>query len=435
MFFYQPLNEVYFGKTPELLAIEKQIGIARNSIANNKNVSRISMNSDPELLKLNDMIAEAFGFGLCALTIIDEPIMNAGTLPISCRFDVDRTGKALIVDKKGFKFDPKFMYTCIIVLYAGIFLNPKFTDAEVLSLILHEIGHNFYSSLSTRNGILSGLYTVTYGALTIADGLLREDISGSLLNMLYNTNTFKTFDETFTRKLRENNSILIKILDAVNWFKSLVRTGFGTAIVVVDMITLGTIKLGGSVKNLAGKLMNPLNYIVMPLRYSDERGADNFVTMYGYGGELASSLTKMEGFDASPSDLYRQYNKIPVIGLLYNTISLPSEIMASVLEEHPAGISRTQDQLDMLNRELNKADLDPRMKKSIKEDIKVCEAELDKLVDISGEFSDPKIAKHMYNRILYSLTGSKTLKDILLDDRKKFDRYDKAYFDKLQKSK
>jgi hypothetical protein len=57
------------------------------------------------------------------------------------------------------------------------------------------------------------------------------------------------------------------------------------------------------------------------------------------------------------------------------------------------------------------------------------------MIDISGGFSDPQIAKHLYNRILYSITHSRTLKEILLDDRKKFDRYDRTYFDKLEKDK
>ena len=78
---------------------------------------------------------------------------------------------------------------------------------------------------------------------------------------------------------------------------------------LIDMLTLGTVKLMGSAKSMAKRAMNPMNYIVMPLRYADERAADNFATMYGYGGELASCLTKLEGFDSDPSELYKRYNR------------------------------------------------------------------------------------------------------------------------------
>ena len=98
MFFTQFLNEVYFGKTPEMQRIEKQIGVTRTAINEGRNVARISMNNDPELLKLNDMIADTFGFGIFSLELIDEPTLNAATVPISIRFDIDCTRKALNVD-------------------------------------------------------------------------------------------------------------------------------------------------------------------------------------------------------------------------------------------------------------------------------------------------------------------------------------------------
>lgn len=435
MFFTQFLNEVYFGKTPDMQRIEKQIGVARTAIKENRNVARISMNNDPELLKLNDMIADAFGFGIFSLELIDMPVFNAATVPISSRFDVDRTGKALIVDKKKFKFDPKYEYTCLCIMYTGVFLNSKFSDAEVFALILHEIGHNFYSCLSRRNGVLSAMYLAIRTADIIVTELEHENQVGLLIGLIQNTNLYAKFNERITRQLRENNSIIALIFDCVNYFKSIIKTGIYTAIGLIDMLTLGAAKLKRATNSLIRRMMNPMNYIVMPLQYSDERGADNFATMYGYGGELASCLTKLEGFDANPSELYKKYNRIPVIGLLYNTISLPAEIMSSVLEEHPTGIARTQDQLNMLKRELETADLDPKMRKAIQADIKVCEAELQKLIDTSAGIQDPMVAKHLYNRILYSVTKSKTLKEILLDDRKKFDRYDKTYFDKLEKQK
>ena len=435
MFFTQFLNEVYFGKTPEMQRIEKQIGVTRTAINEGRNVARISMNNDPELLKLNDMIADTFGFGIFSLELIDEPTLNAATVPISIRFDIDRTGKALIVDKKKFKFDPKYEYACVCMMYTGIFLNPKFSDAEVFALILHEIGHNFYSCLNRRNGVLSAIYTAVYASSVVVSGLAYEDGAGTLMSLIENTNLYTKFDEKITRKLRENNSVIALIFDCVQYFKSLINTGLHTALGLIDMLTLGTVKLMGSAKSMAKRAMNPMNYIVMPLRYADERAADNFATMYGYGGELASCLTKLEGFDSDPSELYKRYNRIPVVGLLYNTISLPAEIMSSVLEEHPVGIARTQDQLNMLKRELETADLDPKMRKAILADIKVCEAELQKLIDTSAGIQDPKIARHLYNRVLYSVTKSKTLKEILLDDRKKFDRYDKTYFDRLEKQR
>jgi hypothetical protein len=275
------------------------------------------------------------------------------------------------------------------------------------------------------------MYTVNI----ILNGLLREDTTGTIFKLIANTNAYTKFDTSLERKLREDDNALMAIFDYVDLLKSMVKTGVRTMFGIMNMLSLGTLGLISSVNSMINRFKNPLNYIVMPLRYSDERAADNFPTMYGYGGEFSSFVTKFNRYDSNPSELYREYNKIPVIGLLYNTVTLPAEIMSSVLEEHPTGVARTQDQINLLKKELNSADLDPRMKKAIQSDLVVCEAELNKMIDISGGFSDPQIAKHLYNRILYSITHSRTLKEILLDDRKKFDRYDRTYFDKLEKDK
>ena len=61
------LNEVYIGKTPELLAIEHQLDIIRQRYMGKYHNPKI--NSDPDLIKFNRMIEDYFGFGCFALQI------------------------------------------------------------------------------------------------------------------------------------------------------------------------------------------------------------------------------------------------------------------------------------------------------------------------------------------------------------------------------
>ena len=94
------LNEVYFGKTKEMLAIENQLDKFRNKYLG-KYVFNTHVNSDPELLKFNRMIEDYFGFGCFACHIINQMLVNAFTAPIDYRIDVGGTTiNNLIADKK-----------------------------------------------------------------------------------------------------------------------------------------------------------------------------------------------------------------------------------------------------------------------------------------------------------------------------------------------
>ena len=83
-------NENYIGKTKELQEIEKQLSIVRKKrmgtyVLDNK------INLDKDMLKLNRMIEQYFGFGTFSLNIIGVPVENAFTCPIDMRYDVFNT--------------------------------------------------------------------------------------------------------------------------------------------------------------------------------------------------------------------------------------------------------------------------------------------------------------------------------------------------------
>ena len=98
-----PINEVYFGKQKELLAMEKQLDIFRRKYMG-RFVANPLVNNDSDLLKFNRMVEDFFGFGCFAFTVINIPIANAMTLPIDYRYDVISTRANLIANPKTFKF-------------------------------------------------------------------------------------------------------------------------------------------------------------------------------------------------------------------------------------------------------------------------------------------------------------------------------------------
>lgn len=159
------LNEVYFGKTESIQAIEDQLRIVRHKFIGTK----YNPSTDPEMLKLNRMIEKQFGFGRFALTIELDPMPEAMTIPISYNFNYTKKQSDYNIEPTTYKFKKEYNYTCIVIMTTGLFFNRKFSTEEIMACLLYELGHNFYSCMSDDNGILSSIYSATLIANKISD--------------------------------------------------------------------------------------------------------------------------------------------------------------------------------------------------------------------------------------------------------------------------
>lgn len=427
----QTLHEVYFGKTPSIQKIENQLDKFRSKYIGSY-VFNMSVNSDKDLLLLNRMFEDQFGFGCFTLNIINQPQINAFTMPISHRFDVQGDhSKNLLVDKNSYKFNKVFDYACLVCIYSGVIFNDNFTTPEVMAIILHEIGHNFYASIRKKNGGLANLYSALYAVQIFLDAL-----RGQLdVDIFTNTNSWRSSIDKMKRDLRENDNVLIALYDFAKQVQSIGNVIVGGAAQIIDVLTLGALNVILAIPSLFAQVINPFTYVVLPISYADERLADNFPTMYGYGPDLASSMRKFEGVEAaSASAITKAVQKIPVVSHIYNTMQLCGTVIMTAMDPHPTGIARAKDQLDMLEYELKKTDLDPKMRKYIQADVETCKAEIEKYIDTSKGLSDSYFARHAYNKMLYSQTGCKAIKDRILKDRNKFSDFD-DYFDELLNKK
>lgn len=420
-----PINEVYFGKTPEMITIQNQLSIIRQKYMN-KYITSSKVNTDKELIKLNRMFEDCFGFGCFMLNIINSREVNAFTTPISSRYDVPLDGSSLIVSKTGYKFKKELDYSIIVNIYAGLIFNDNFSDEEVMACILHEIGHNFSANINSTMGVLTSLFNII--RMVIQCGTVV-----GILVAAVNTNSFNKSIDKFVRRLKEDNSFILVIPAFFNTISSLISAGLHNISDIINVLTLGIAGNYTAALSVLKKFKNPytlaVNLLLMPKRYTDERIADNFATMYGYGG---ASVTLQEKFSTQAPDynsIMNGVNKIPLISTLIHANMLPSTIALSLFDEHPTGLVRAKDQLDLLKYEASKTDLDPKMKRCILSDIKACEKQLEKLTDTSGGIEDPYLAKKIYFLILSKLTDSKQIKDMLFDGsaEKRFNAYDRRY--------
>lgn len=419
-----PLNEVYFGKTKELLAAEQQLDKFRNKYIN-KYVVNMKVNSDPDLLEFDRMIEQIFGFGCLTLHIHNQAVANAFTLPID--FQYDTQADAIVADERGFKFKKEMDYACILGIYSGIIFNPNFTTPEVMAILLHEVGHNFHSSINRSGGTMINFYKTVCCMINL--------LSGCIIQTYKNTNSYRRLVDKTGKKWREQNTMPVIVYDFFMQIGNLLRAGINTFNDLLRVISMGTLTLSTAVINCTFTIFKAIKHPVetianlfsKKLSFNSELSADNFVTMYGYGGDLSSALTKMgdkEG--ASASVIMKSFDKIPVISTLMHFTEAPVILLYSILDEHPNDVSRIKDQMALLNNELKNTDIDPKMKHVIESDIRECEAAYNHLIDISGALKDPYLYRKVYNKFINHIN----LKNKMLGGRAakiKFDEYDRAF--------
>ena len=422
------LTEVYIGKTKELLLAETQLDIFRKKYMS-KYVFNTRVNSDKDLLKFDRMMEDIFGFGCFTLHIHNQPSVNAFTMPIDFRCDYKNPTDNIIADKNGFKFKKEYSYAAILGIYSGLIFNPAFTTPEVMALLLHEIGHNFNSALNKSNGTFTNIIVTIETFISI--------ISGSplaFINTIKNSNQMRMALDTAGKNMREKNAIPVIVYDAFKQLQSVLNT---TALTINDILRVGSLgtltiinALYNCVRSALMYIINPANIITkiigLNIKYKSELTADNFPTIYGYGPELASALNKFEGAEGdSSSIIMRSFNKIPVLSTIMHCNEIPVFFLAQMFDEHPHSTARIKDQLDLLNLELSKQDMDPKMVDRIKKDIKECNKSLNRLTDVTTGIKDPYMGKKLYNYLLSKCT----IKSKLLDDKQKFAKYDELYKD------
>ena len=77
------MQEVYFGKTPELSQAETQLSKFRRKYMSKVIPFGIGINTDPELEKFNRMVESIFGFKSFTVYIVNDQYHQAFTFPIS----------------------------------------------------------------------------------------------------------------------------------------------------------------------------------------------------------------------------------------------------------------------------------------------------------------------------------------------------------------
>lgn len=349
-----PINEVYFGRVPGLQKAEKLLGQFREKYYNHKFLN--DNQADPLLHQYNEIMAETFGFDSFYLRIESSMTINACTYGQSISL---KARKAKIKStKEGFKYDGEDII-CIVYIYSSLIFDRSFLDAEIMAIILHEVGHNFSNKRSPLIE-LSGMYT---GACLVLLILMNLCVGAIPINTAIETmkasNTGRKIYKAYL-EVQENDSGISYLVNFFHFLKNLPNDLLNTLyypLLPINILMTIPIRI---VQYLIGFLFNPLGKLKGML---DERIADNFCTIYGYGPEQATALEKLR--DANLIGKLIHNDVIPITGWLYDFIAIPAWFTVQFFDEHPTTPSRRKDQYNYLISEMKKNKYDKKLVKQI----------------------------------------------------------------------
>lgn len=447
------VNEAYFGKTKEVLAIEQAVHDLRapyiQDINQNFNIHTYlpTIDADPNHKKLCDAICDAFGFGDAIISIHNTAVPLMSTNSTSMCIDLStRDMKRSYLQastKNGFKYNKKSDIIFVMSIPTGMLVSKDFTDAEITAAILHEVGHNFAPAMSRGMAAYNVFPIVPYISLTVSSlaNLLIPDINCNrgIDNPNVAVSTMSTIATSAILNSNKGHKIRKNIDDYVDKAMDTVAKKY-PGLVKAYGLTRGGIALAMSILRSYGKsllvllLQYPLapitiaktlaSRIAKPLGYENEKFADAFATSYGYGEELTSFLVKINSYQSDFADII--YDEIPFVSALKEAYMLPLNTVINAIDEHPSDAARAKATVKYLQREIatNKT-MKSSTKKKLQEEIN----NIEKIYDIheSSIKGLPKGSdvKLLYQKIMYNLLDG--------DIRGKFvathvsDDIDKAY--------
>lgn len=421
------INESYVGVTKETQAIIDQLSIFRNKhMTQTRDIhffdnaaDMASINTDPELIKLNRMFEEEFGFETFCLYISASVSANAMTYPAPFTSS-KKFRKSDLIKKSNGQIAYKKSAKAVFLMYinAGLILNNLYSDREVMAIILHEIGHNFSFFLTQSVWIQTSIQRILkYPVILIM--LLSKMQSGDIATIL---DPLKLSDEGIL--IIDNLKKTIYADEGLRYAYNLITLVKSTAGHINEELSKLFLPVFGVqiiIQSLYNLAINPLNIFA---GYTNEKLADNFATVYGLGNELSTALVKFGRISDDALLSSKVISKVAPINWMYDLLTIPVMAVAYTADPHPTDAARLNNQIKYMEAELNKMNIDPKMKK----EMELALVELRKTeMDFKQVHSVSSAIKDVYNIMILDLFGG-DIREVL--HKKKDSRYN-AKYDKL----
>ena len=355
------VNEAYIGKTPALLEAEKAIHELRAVYDIKKN-----WQATPEVKAIEDAFKKQFGMDHFSFTIIPEMNINAKTYPVGSRFDIIRNqqiSNIITADGNGFRFKDNNGIIVVTCIYAGMLLSDNITDAELVAVMLHEIGHNFADIISNDCKLSNENYYKFVLIYVIIDAIMTRFRSlGDDIPMLFdNYNSVQVFLKKHEKTKNKFFGFLDYLDGSFNDKRSTIRVIFNRYMnaFIGRIFSIDKVKTADSIVYSDYGIKKNANR-------QNEVIADKFAAVYGYGVEQASALSKFN-FIKDPSVAIIEKMPYGKAVLIQNEKVSVDYFVSDV---HPHTIQRINTMIEALEFDMNKKDLDPELRKVIKQQVK-----------------------------------------------------------------
>lgn len=383
-------------------------GIVKINAERFRSISRNLCNSR-DWKELENCLERQFGFEVFTVNILRESSINAYTMPVA--IDVTRLASFDdVLEPSGLKYKESAKISGISFVSEGLLFNSAFTSGQVLSIILHEIGHNFsHMGISFltyyKTGI--GLYHITTLMLSLFDITDRRMVGqdGNDLDavdklyeifkyLMYGTNYGKEITAKVKRskEYKDYNTIYDAVLaaQAIRKDVTYIPQSFKMLKEFINIIFANPIlklyknALRQNFKNLENNMGTVAkNQAANYLNFMDESFADKFVAMNGYGVEFAGAVKILEAESLSYG-ITGFVDKIPLVGHVFALDHIIANFFGTILsgEPHPTATSRVKTQISILEEELKNPDLTPKTRKIIERDLKDIKRETERIDEL-----------------------------------------------------
>ncbi|MGL5330322.1 MAG: hypothetical protein ACRDD7_13720 [Peptostreptococcaceae bacterium] len=430
----QILKEAYFGNTKEIQELQSALTDFRARCFRENKLTK-KENTYEELFKFNRKAEEVFGFKVFALSVDMATYANAYTIPVSMNFDVMNPKKHFKPsNKKEMKYSKDAGYSCMVFITYGLLMDQRYTDREIMAIILHEIGHNFATILDKNSCIFTNIQKALYLASIVESAVIGvleqkpDKTVNALAATVQNFNSINSvmlqIDEFITKKF----PYFTYVADTMTYVFNFVFGIIGQVLSYVNILSIFFAPVAfmiAYVKSFIAVLMryNPINLLRINLNYNNEKISDTIPTLYGYSTDIASALTKIEYSDKATDGVLQ----------LGNMVYLPLEILAKGASPHPETITRLKQQMTYLERELDRNNYDAKITKEIKSQI----SEIEKIIDRDilkpariKDYKDNQIYSKMYVAYMYRLCGGDLRELYIKADHNK--QIDDVYLQKIK---
>ena len=378
------ISEAYIGKTETLLEMEDAMGEVRARALR----KFTDINKSPEVLRFNRLMEKQFGMDCYALYVDQSNTINAYTSVVGAKLDIalkDNISDWVEGDKLGgYRWKAGNQLCIMSCIYLGLLKDPSFTNEEIIAILLHELGHNFADAIYDDIKLANRKWAEWAKAYLIFVSIISFGLAIPIAISDYIKNTNKYY----RKKGKKNHK---------NIFRG---------------ISQGFHSIGSNMRNFWGEFKARLKGGSMYERYKmqlDAQGykeaarksigrqneviADKFAGIYGYGPAQVQALFKMDKIESKAE---RYAKRVPLIGESNNDSFNAAMVDLNDYDVHPHNIQRANEEIALLKREVEKKDVDPKLKKMMIEQITQIQNILKEETKIIQDGSKSAKAKEAY---------------------------------------